>query len=101
MRTAWRSVRTEQQVAWGYDADGELGNNSTTQSNVPVAVDTSAFAAGERFILIGRGPVSEVGLGLVATPVTPSARPLAWGYNGSGQLGDNSLVEQPRPRWRY
>lgn len=33
--------------AWGFNGNGELGNNSWTDSLVPVAVDTSAALLGE------------------------------------------------------
>ena len=33
---------------WGGDTDGDLGNNSTTVSDVPVAVTTSGVLSGVR-----------------------------------------------------
>ena len=63
-------------ATWGYNVNGQLGNNSTTQSNVPVAVSTSPLAAGESFMLIAGGQSAYHALGLVATPV-PAATTLA------------------------
>jgi len=56
-------------ATWGYNTYGQLGNNSTTQSNVPVAVSTSPLAAGEKFMLIAGGQSAYHILSLVATPV--------------------------------
>jgi alpha-tubulin suppressor-like RCC1 family protein len=63
-------------LAWGYNADGELGDGTTITSDVPVAVgglseEAIAVAAGSYFsmALLKGGGV------------------LAWGKNGYGQLG--------------
>jgi hypothetical protein len=37
---------TGQLYAWGYNADGELGDGTTTNSNVPVAVSAGAIPPG-------------------------------------------------------
>jgi len=63
-------------TTWGYDVNGQLGNNSTTQSNVPVAVSTTPLAAGEKFMLVASGQSANHSLGLVAAPV-PGATTLA------------------------
>jgi uncharacterized repeat protein (TIGR03803 family) len=57
-------------AAWGYNADGELGNNSTTNSSVAVAVNTSSLAAGESFMNIAAGSAAFHSLALVASPET-------------------------------
>jgi alpha-tubulin suppressor-like RCC1 family protein len=43
-------------LAWGYNAQGELGDDSTSDSDVPVAVDLPASLGG---IAIGSGPGAE------------------------------------------
>ena len=68
-------------VGWGYNPDSELGNNSTTNSDVPVAVTgitgtVVAVAAGETH-----------GLALTA-----DGHVWAWGANSSGQLGDGTTT---------
>jgi len=63
-------------ATWGYNSNGQLGNNSSTQSNVPVAVSTSPLGAGESFMLMAGGQSAYHNLGLVATPV-PAATTLA------------------------
>jgi len=73
--------------AWGYNADGELGNNSTTNSSVPVAVSlptgvtATAIAAG-RFHSLASGSDGTL---------------YAWGYNGYGELGNNSTTDSDVP----
>lgn len=65
--------------AWGYNQDGEVGNGSTVDMNVPVAVTglssgVKAIAAGEYngYALKSDGTV------------------WAWGYNGAGGLGNGT-----------
>ncbi len=73
---------------WGDDADGQLGNNSTANSPVPVAVvglgspssGVQALAAG------GAHTCALVGGGVQC-----------WGFNPSGQLGNNSTANSPVP----
>lgn len=72
---------------WGYNADGELGNNSTTDSPIPVNVSglssgVSAIAAGEYHscaLMAADGSVK------------------CWGYNGDGQLGDGTDINRLIP----
>ena len=69
-------------VAWGDNSDGELGNNSTTDSSVPVAVDTSGVLSGKTVVAIAAGGFHSLALCSDGTLV-------AWGDNGFGQLGNN------------
>jgi alpha-tubulin suppressor-like RCC1 family protein len=55
-------------AAWGYNGTGALGNGSTTDSNVPMAVSTASLTAGERFVLAGSGQSANHSLAFVATP---------------------------------
>ncbi len=71
---------TGQVYAWGANFDGQLGDGTTTSSDLPALVtappdtDFTAIAAGTAH-----------SLALSSTGVV-----YAWGYNGSGQLGDGS-----------
>jgi alpha-tubulin suppressor-like RCC1 family protein len=78
--------------AWGDNAHGELGNNGTDQSLVPVAVEMPAnvtFAA----ISAGAQPVGDNhGLAL-----DTAGHAWAWGYNGHGELGNDSTDQSLVP----
>ncbi len=64
-------------ATWGYNGDGELGNNSASASSVPVSVTTSALLAGESFVAARSGPTSLHSLALVASPPLPVVTTLA------------------------
>ena len=55
-------------AAWGYNCYGELGDNTTTGRLVPVAVNTNALAASQRFARIASGCSASHTLALVAAP---------------------------------
>ncbi len=70
---------------WGFNLEGQLGNNSETSSGVPVAVynlsGATAITAGEfhACALLSNGTVE------------------CWGYNYSGELGNDSNNESDVP----
>jgi len=66
---------------WGRNVFGELGNNSTTNSNVPVkVVDRNGFVNGQ---------VKSVSAGAAHTcAVTRGDKVYCWGFNYRGRLGD-------------
>jgi alpha-tubulin suppressor-like RCC1 family protein len=77
-------------VAWGYNGNGQLGNNSTSTSTVPVAVSQAGVLSGKTVIAVAAGASHSLALcsdGTVA----------AWGYNGYGQLGNNSTTQSKVP----
>ena len=74
--------------AWGYNSYGQFGDGSTTSSDVPVEVlPLSGLAA------VAPSALESVD-SLVTTFFTVALKPdgtvWAWGYNSSGQLGDDS-----------
>jgi hypothetical protein len=64
--------------AWGYNVYGQLGNNSTTNSSVPVQVQ-------------GLTRITQIAAGaLHSLAIDASGRLWAWGYDYWGQLGDGT-----------
>ncbi|MDP1579159.1 MAG: choice-of-anchor D domain-containing protein [Candidatus Didemnitutus sp.] len=78
-------------AAWGNNASGQLGNHSTNDSVVPVAVLQAGTAlAGRRPVAVAAGAAHSVALCDDGTVV-------AWGYNVYGQLGDGSTFARTFP----
>jgi alpha-tubulin suppressor-like RCC1 family protein len=77
-------------ASWGYNVYGQLGNNGSHNSDVPVSVDRSGALAGKTVVAISSGPFHNLVLcsdGTVA----------AWGYNNYGQLGTGDKVTSRVP----
>ena len=70
---------------WGSNSNGQLGNNSTISSSVPVLVDRSGVLSGKRVVAISAGSSHNLVLCSDGTLA-------AWGYNGYGHLGNNSTT---------
>lgn len=71
--------------AWGNNFSGQLGNNTTTSSNVPVPVTNPAgVAAGFKFVSFSAGAYYSMGLG-------NDGNLYGWGTNGDGQLGHGTF----------
>ena len=78
---------------WGDNTDGELGNNSTISSSVPVAVYTGGVLSGVT--------LTQISAGYYFTCALSSAGAVyCWGNNGRGQLGNNSADPERTCRWR-
>ena len=71
--------------AWGANSNGQLGNNSTTDSHVPVQVTG----------LTGVTAVAEGNGNTVA--LKSDGTVWAWGANSNGQLGNNSTTDSHVP----
>lgn len=71
--------------AWGNNFSGQLGNNTTTSSNIPGPVNTPAgVGAGFKFTALSGGPGYSVALG-------SDGNVYGWGVNGFGELGQGTL----------
>ena len=75
---------------WGRNTYGQLGNNSTTDANFPVAVVQGAVPASVKFTSVSIGYTHACGLGT-------DSKVYCWGYNGNGQLGNNSTTDSHVP----
>ncbi len=76
---------------WGGGLSGQLGNNSTTGSLVPVAVYTGGVLAGKTLTQVSAGVnVND------ACAVDSTGAAYCWGINSSGQLG-NPAPDSARP----
>ena len=75
---------------WGYNESGQLGNGSASNSSSPTLVNFTGLLSGETLQHVGAGAYHSF-------VVTSTGRLFAWGFNGSGQLGDNTIISKNRP----
>jgi alpha-tubulin suppressor-like RCC1 family protein len=74
-------------LAWGANGDGQLGDGTTTSSDVPVKVK---IPRGTKVTSVRAGCVFSLAL-------TSTGQVLAWGDNLDGQLGDGSTSNSDTP----
>jgi alpha-tubulin suppressor-like RCC1 family protein len=75
--------------SWGWNLYGQLGNNSTTSSGVPVAVDATGALSGKTIKAVGVG-----GNAKHSCVIASDDQAYCWGYNYYRQLGNNSTTSQ-------
>jgi alpha-tubulin suppressor-like RCC1 family protein len=80
---------------WGYNYQGNLGANynSPTSSNVPVAVYTAGALSGKTIKSIA----TSSSYGFQSCAIASDNKAYCWGANGSGELGDNTIVNKYAP----
>ena len=71
---------------WGYNSEGNLGNNSTANSKVPVAVNTSGVLAGKTIKQISS-----------SCAIASDDKAYCWGLGSAGRLGNNSTADSSIP----
>jgi alpha-tubulin suppressor-like RCC1 family protein len=74
-------------LAWGLNANGQLGNGSTTDSHIPVPV---SLPTGTTVKAISAGEAHSLAL-------ASTGQVLAWGFNAVGQLGNASTTDSDTP----
>jgi len=76
--------------AWGRGRNGQLGDDTATQRNVPVEVDVSGVLSGKTIIEIAGGIYHSLAL-------DSDGKVYSWGLNDKGQLGDDSTTQRNAP----
>ena len=84
---------------WGYGNNGQLGNNSTTNTSTPIKVLKGDYSgstylgddSNNKIVAITAGGAYSLALGADGTVYT-------WGNNSSGQLGDNTTTNSSLPK---
>jgi alpha-tubulin suppressor-like RCC1 family protein len=78
-------IRSGKAYCWGNNTYGELGNNSTASSSVPVAVYTGGVLSGLTLTQITAGN------GYTCALASTGAA-YCWGYNVDGELGNGATL---------
>lgn len=75
---------------WGGNGYGQLGNNTKTNSLIPVAVDTSSVLAGKTIKSIAAG-------NLHTCAIASDNNAYCWGSNSYGELGNGGTTQSSVP----
>lgn len=76
--------------SWGANSGGGLGNNSTTNSRVPVLVNRTGVLSGKTVTQISAGAYHSLAL-------RNDGLAVSWGYNVHGELGNESTTSSRVP----
>lgn len=79
-------------ASWGYNYQGNLGDNSTTHKYAPVLVDRTTGSALNAKTVVAISVGSDHCLALRSDGLVVS-----WGYNNNGQLGEGTTTDRIRP----
>jgi alpha-tubulin suppressor-like RCC1 family protein len=76
---------------WGYNLNGELGNNSTVQKNIPVQVCATSTVTGVCTTVLSN--ITAIAAGDRASyALDSSGHVWAWGIGSGGQMGNNTTT---------
>ena len=73
---------------WGWQGDGRLGNGNVAGVSVSSPVQVSGLESGVKSVSVGNAHTCAV---------TTAGAAMCWGYNYTGQLGDNSKTSRATP----
>ena len=76
--------------SWGWNAGGQLGDGTTVNKFNPKLISIPSLANGEIILEISAGNVH-------SHAISSNGRVFAWGWNGSGQLGDGTTIQRNAP----
>ena len=82
------TIESGKAYCWGENDYGQLGNGSTTDSSVPVPVDTRGVLAGKTLTQISAGG----GGGVDTCALDRAGAAFCWGSNSDGALGDGKTA---------
>ncbi len=93
------AIKTTGLHCWGYNGNGQLGNNTAVSSTAPAATPVSVtLNAGESFVhVVSGGHGDTVNRQSHTCGRTNQNRVFCWGYNGFGEVGDNTVVQKLVP----
>ena len=78
---------------WGWNYYGELGDGTTIESGMPVAVDTRGVLAGTTLTQISVGG----NLGGTTCALDTNGAAYCWAWNDDGELGDGTTTDSSVP----
>ena len=81
------AIRTDGALfAWGTNKYGQIGDGTTITKNSPVQIGSSSWIA-----------VSASGTNGATLAIRADGALFAWGFNGNGQVGDNTITNKSSP----
>lgn len=84
-------------LSWGFNANGQLGDGTTTGRSVPGPVCATGATNCAASPLTGIKSVAAAHNGAHGIALRADGTPLAWGFNGNGELGDGTDTDRHTP----
>ncbi len=81
------AIAADNAYCWGMNTSGQLGNGATTNSTVPVVVNTATVS----------GTIEGLAAGTNFTCATTLSNVYCWGSNAYGQLGNGTTTDSSVP----
>jgi alpha-tubulin suppressor-like RCC1 family protein len=84
-------------LSWGWNGSGQLGDNTTTARRLPGPVCATGATDCVASPLSGIKSIAAGHSGAHSIALRADGRPLVWGFNGNGELGDGSDLSRSTP----